>query len=69
MDQARWVELETKVAFQERALAQLDEVVRDLYAEVQRLQGELQTLRTRLSEPPPAAPEQGFAEGLLPDDD
>lgn len=65
----RWIELETRVAFQERALAQLDEVVRDLYAQLGRLQREVEQLRARQSEARPAAdPAAGFADGLLDED-
>lgn len=55
----RLIELETRSAFQERTIAQLDEVVRELAARLARVEGRL----SRLPETP-GRPETGFAEGL-----
>jgi uncharacterized coiled-coil protein SlyX len=67
--EARIIELETRLAFQERAQGQLDELVRELFGRLERLQREVAELRARAGEgPAPAGPAPGFADGLLDED-
>lgn len=47
---ARLEDLETRYAFQEEALRQLDEVVRELADQVARLESDNEVLRARLQE-------------------
>ena len=61
----RQVELETRLAFQERALAQQDELVRELFGRVESLERAVASLRAHPPEPPAAS---GFADGLLDED-
>ena len=43
----RWIDLEVKVAFAERGIEELDEVVRNLTTTVDELRREVQMLRER----------------------
>jgi uncharacterized coiled-coil protein SlyX len=71
MDDAdRWVEVESKLAFQERAIGSLEEAVREQQRQIDRLQGLVERLRARSAhgpgndpstEPPP--PHYGGASG------
>jgi uncharacterized coiled-coil protein SlyX len=51
-DAERWVELETRLAFQERAVAELQQAALAQQRRLDRLQAWCEGLRTRLAPPP-----------------
>ena len=51
-DAERLVEVETKLAFQERTIAQLQEVLLDQQKQIDRLRLQLEKLRSRLDSAP-----------------
>lgn len=62
--EARLTELEVQAAYRDRAVADLDEVVREFTAKIQAMERELETLRQAVTtavgdgQPPPPADEK-----------
>jgi len=56
MSDERWIEIETKLAFQERAIGRLEESVREQQKQIDRLQALCERLKSKSAAGPDADP-------------
>lgn len=52
MSEERWVEIETKLAFQERAIGRLEEAIREQQKQIDKLRALCERLKAKSEAPP-----------------